>query len=92
MIRRSRTDIAADMRAEMTRRPDEGSEYAIFAGLVTAIHHASRWGTYANMTDAEKLAEIGEVIGALDTVHDDTPDLGAVASGRTPLPPTGGVA
>ncbi|MFC6017760.1 hypothetical protein ACFP2T_16285 [Plantactinospora solaniradicis] len=84
MTRRNRTDIAADMQQDMARRPNEGGEYAIFAGLVIAIHRASRYGTYAGMTDAEKLAEIGEVIAALDMVHDEEAAPEVAGDGRCP--------
>lgn len=48
-----------------------GTEYAAALGWIRGITNASRWGRYANLSDAEKLAEIVRVLDAVDQVVDD---------------------
>lgn len=68
MTRRDRTDIATDMQRAMATQQDSGAEYAVAVGLIQGIQTAAPYGTYAGLTDKEKLAEIDEVLAALDIV------------------------
>ena len=63
----NRDEIAAEMRAEKAKYPGGATEYVLAVGHIHGIANiAAPW-----LSDADRLAEIREVLAALDLVHQE---------------------